>query len=219
MKGLMLKIWGRRNSFNVQKVLWLTGELGLVYEHIPAGGDFGRLDEAEFRGLNPHGRVPLLQDGNIAVWESHAILRYLGAKYGADNFWPDDPAVRSQIDAWMDWTETAFQPNFVNGIFWAYYRTPEAKRDWTLIRKNIRRCAEHLRLLDGIFAGRTYLAGETFSLADIALGTLFYRYFQLDVERPSAPYAEAWYHRLEERSAYREHVMTPFDDLYGRLAY
>ncbi len=77
----MLKVWGRRNSFNVQKVLWLIGELGLAHEHIPAGGDFGRLDEPSFRALNPHGRVPVIEDGDLAVWESHAILRYLAARY------------------------------------------------------------------------------------------------------------------------------------------
>jgi len=68
----MIKIWGRRSSFNVQKVLWLVGELGLVHEHVPAGGSFGRLDEPAFQALNPHCRVPLLQDGDLAVWESHA---------------------------------------------------------------------------------------------------------------------------------------------------
>ncbi len=45
----MLTIWGRRSSFNVQKVLWLAGELGLEYEHVLAGGQHGLLDTAEFR--------------------------------------------------------------------------------------------------------------------------------------------------------------------------
>ena len=60
----MLKVWGRRSSFNVQKVLWLVGELGLAHAHVPAGGDFGRLDEPSFRALNPHGR-PLLTAGAV----------------------------------------------------------------------------------------------------------------------------------------------------------
>ena len=96
----MLKIWGRRNSFNVQKVLWLMGELGLAHEHISAGGSYGLLDEPAFRALNPHGRVPVLQDGDLSVWESHAILRYLAAQYSQGAFWPDEPAMRSHIDRW-----------------------------------------------------------------------------------------------------------------------
>ncbi|WP_244300610.1 glutathione S-transferase N-terminal domain-containing protein, partial [Achromobacter aegrifaciens] len=79
----MLTIWGRRSSFNVQKVLWLAGELGLEYEHVLAGGEHGLRDTAEFRAMNPHGKVPLLRDGATTVWESHAILRYLAARDGA----------------------------------------------------------------------------------------------------------------------------------------
>ena len=95
----MLKVWGRRNSFNVQKVLWLVGELGLAHEHIPAGGDFGRLNEPSFRALNPHGRVPVIEDGDLAVWESHAILRYLAARYDRSRLWSADPAERARVDA------------------------------------------------------------------------------------------------------------------------
>ncbi len=103
----MPTIWGRRSSFNVQKVLWLAGELGLAYEHIPAGGRFGLLDTPEFLRMNPHGRVPLLRDGDTVVWESHAILRYLAARHGAGAFWPADPARRVRADGWMDWAQTA----------------------------------------------------------------------------------------------------------------
>jgi glutathione S-transferase len=119
VKNAMLKIWGRRSSFNVQKVLWLVGELGLAYEHITAGGGFGRLDEPAFLALNPHGRVPVLQDGDVVVWESHTILRYLAARYSGGGFWLDDPADRSRVEGWMDWSQTSLQPDFLNGVFWA----------------------------------------------------------------------------------------------------
>src|SRR5215471_18759090 len=101
----MLKVWGRRSSFNVQKVMWLVGELGLAHEHIPAGGSFGGLDDPAFRALNPHGRVPVIQDDGVAVWESHAILRYLAARYGEQQFWSADPLMRSYADRWMDWSQ------------------------------------------------------------------------------------------------------------------
>jgi glutathione S-transferase len=215
----MLKVWGRRSSFNVQKVLWLVDELGLAHEHIPAGGSFGRLDEPSFRALNPHGRVPVIQDGELAVWESQAILRYLAARYGRDGFWPDDPAERSRIDGWMDWSQTALQPDFLNGVFWGYYRTPEAQRDWPAIRKSIDRCTRHFRLLDDVLATRPFLCGDQLSLADIPAGTALYRYFELDIERPSVPNVAAWYRRLQDRPAYRAHVMLPFGELRGRLDY
>jgi glutathione S-transferase len=214
---MMLKIWGRRSSINVQKVLWLVGELELEHEHIPAGGDFGRLNDPEFRALNPHGRVPVIEDGDVAVWESHAILRYIAARYGGGSFWSEDPAVQSQADRWMDWYQAALAPAIVGGLFWGYYRTPEAKRNWPAIRQSINRCAAHYHLLDQQLAERRYLAGDRISLADIPAGTSLYRYFNLDVPRPPLPNVEAWYERLQERPAFREHVMVPFDELKGRL--
>src|SRR3982074_1877991 len=77
----MLTVWGRRSSFNLQKVMWLVGELGLEHRHIEAGGQFGGLDAPEFRAMNPHGRVPVIDDDGMIVWESHAILRYLAARH------------------------------------------------------------------------------------------------------------------------------------------
>ena len=215
----MLRVWGRRSSFNTQKVLWLVGELGLEHEHIPAGGDFGRLEEPEFRAMNPHGKVPVVEDGGAVVWESHACLRYLAAKYGRGVFWDDDPAERAAVDGWMDWSQTALQPAFLNGVFWGYYRTPEAQRNWPAINRNLARCAEYFALLDGMLAGRPFLLGDRLSLADIPIGTSLYRYFELDIERPDLPHVAAWYRRLQERPPFREHVMLPFGELRGKLDY
>ena len=113
----------------------------------------------------------------------------------------------------MDWTQTTLQPDFLNGLFRGYYRTPEALRDWAAIRESIVKCGEHFRLLDGILASQPFLTGETLSLADIAAGAGLYRYFGLDLERPPLPNVEAWYRRLQERAPYRENVMVSFDDL------
>jgi glutathione S-transferase len=169
--------------------------------------------------LNPHGRVPVLQDGDLAVWESHTILRYLAERYGHGSFWFDDAADRARVESWMDWSQTALQPDFLVGVFWGYYRTPEAQRDWPAIRRSLDRCAEHFRLLDGVLATRPFLLGEELSIADIPIGTSLYRYFELDIERPDLPHVTAWYARLQQHKAYREHVMVPFTELRGRLEY
>lgn len=214
-----LKIWGRRNSSNVQKVMWLVGELHLMHEHISVGGKFGGLDTPEFLAMNPHGRIPVISDNGNIVWESHAILRYLAACYNNAHFWSDDPKARSQIEPWMDWLQTTLQPDFLNGIFWGYYRTPEAQRNWPAIHASIERCSKHFQLLDNILKFKTFLCGDYITLADITIGTMLYRYFELDIERPTIPNVEMWYKRLQERSAYREHVMVPFNDMKGRLTF
>ena len=119
----------------------------------------------------------------------------------------------------MDWSQTALQPDFLMGVFWGFYRTPDAQRDWPAINKSVARSADHFRLLDRVLSTRPFLAGERLSLADIPAGTALYRYFELDIERPAVPHVTAWYRRLQERPAYREHVMLPFAELRGRLDY
>lgn len=216
----MLQVWGRRSSFNVQKVMWLIGELGLAHHHIPAGGQYGIKDSPEFLAMNPHGRVPVIKDDDgTVVWESHSILRYLSARHGQSDFWRDDPVQRSQADRWMDWSQTSLQPAFLSGVFWGFYRTPEAQRDTHAIEKNISECAQYFELLDQVLSGQPFLGGESLTLADIPVGTHLYRYFSLDIPRPHIPHVEAWYQRLQEREAYRQHVMIPFEELFGRLEY
>ena len=117
----------------------------------------------------------------------------------------------------MDWSQTALQPDFLLGVFWAFYRTPEPPRDWPAIRRKIARCAEHFQLLDRVLADRPYLGGDALTLADIPAGTALYRYFELEIERPPVRHVEAWYRRLQERPAYRAGVMVPFGELCGRL--
>jgi glutathione S-transferase len=169
----MLKVWGRRSSFNVQKVMWLIGELELAHEHIDAGGKFGGLDLPDFLAMNPHGRVPVIQDGDAVVWESHAILRYLAARHSAGKFWSYDPVARARVDGWMDWSQTSLQPDFLSGVFWGFYRTPEDRRNWPAIRAALNRCAVHFEKLDRLPRSlRGALATKSVGWARLALPTL-----------------------------------------------
>src|SRR4249919_1089970 len=129
----MLTVWGRRNSINVQKAMWAVGELGLEHRRIDVGGKFGGLDTPEFRKRNPNGLIPVIDDGGVVVWESHAIIRYLAAKYGAGRLWPDDPARRSVSDRWIEWTQTTLQSAFIGGVFWAAFRTPKEQQNLAAI--------------------------------------------------------------------------------------
>jgi len=214
----MLTVWGRRSAFNMQKVLWLVGELGLAHRHVEAGGGFGGLDDPDFLRMNPHGRVPVIDDGGTVVWESHSILRYLAARHGDEVLWPADPGARTRADRWMDWTLADLQPDFMD-LFWGFYRTPAPERDWPAIRAALARLEARYRLLDRELGDRAYLAGPDFTLADVPAGATLFRYFELEIDRPTLPGVEAWYRRLRRRPAYQTHVMQPFDELQGRLGY
>jgi glutathione S-transferase len=212
----MLRIWGRKNSINVQKVMWAVGELGLPHHRIDAGGQFGGLDTEAFSGMNPNRRVPVIDDEGTIVWESNAIVRYLAAKYGAGSLAPADAGIRAQSDMWMDWVLADLQPAFIGGVFFNFYRTPEARRNWQLIRQGIARSVTLFRLLERHLQTRAFVAGDELTMGDIPAGAQLYRFFSLEIDRPSLPRLEEWYKRLTEREPYRAHVMVPFDDLKGR---
>ena len=168
--------------------------------------------------MNPHGRVPTLRDGDQVVWESDAIVRYLAARYGSGTLWPADPAARARIDQWQAWANTALYPDWIK-LFWMRVRTPEAQQDAAAIEALRARCAERFRVLDDQLAGRTFVAGEALSLADISAGMTLYRWFEMPIARPETPEVTAWYHRLQARAPFRKAICVPFDDLTGKLAY
>lgn len=213
-----LTIWGRRSSFNVQKVLWALDELGLSYEHRDAGGSYGGLETPDFLAMNPHGRVPVVRDGSLVVWESNSIVRYLAARYGAGSLWPVSPAERSFADRWIDWSATALQPDFMK-LFWGHYRTPAAQRNLPELDSALAACTRHYRALDSHLAKQPFLASDVFTMADIPAGTSLYRYFKMGLPVEQPPAVMAWYERLQCRGAFQRHVMVPFDELHGRLAY
>jgi glutathione S-transferase len=214
----MITLWGRRNSVNVQKVLWTLDEIGLPFEHVDAGGGAGGLDDPGFRAMNPHGRIPVLRDGETSVWESNTIVRYLCAAYAPDRLCPTSPPQRAGAEEWMDWETALLQPALM-GLFWGFYRTPAAERDVARNRDLEAHSAEVITILDRWLGERRFVAGDAFSMADIPAGTLMFRYFGIEIARPHAPHVEAWRLRLAERIAYKTHVMRPFDELFGRLAF
>ena len=216
--SLELTLWGRTSSANVQKVLWALAELGLPYEHKLVGGAYGGLDEPHYRAMNPNRLVPTLQDGDLVVWESHAIIRYLSAAYGADTLWRENVRERAIVDQWTDWTATTFQPAWIS-VFWLFVRTPSEQYDRKAIAAAYAKTVSALRILDVHLADRDYLAGNRLSYADIAAGVALYRWFTMDIDRPAMPGVENWYRRLEQRPAFRQAVMVSYAELVGRLAF
>jgi glutathione S-transferase len=204
----MLKIWGRTNSVNVKKALWCVEELGLQYERRDAGREHGVVDSPEYRKLNPNGLVPTIDDDGFILWESHAIVRYLCAKHAPGVLWPDDLRIRADADRWMDWTGATLNPT-MRVAFWELVRTPAAERNAQAIADSIARSGELLVMVDGVLAGRPYIAGDAFTMGDIPLGCHVYNWMAMPIVRRPLPHLEAWYERLTTRPAYRKVVMLP----------
>ena len=212
----MLKIYGRTNSINVQKVMWLVAELGLPHTRIDVGGKFGGLNTPQYLAMNPNGLIPVIDDDGVILWESHAIVRYLSAKHAMGSWCPAQPDARAQADQWMDWMATTLSKGF-SGLMMGFIRTSPAKHDWTAIRADQARAAQDYALLDRHLAARSYMLGDQITMGDIPVGASLFRYFTFGLERPALPNVEAYYERLKARPAYREHVMVSYDDLKGTI--
>jgi len=205
----MIEIWGRKNSVNVQKVLWCCDELGIPYERVDAGGAFGGTREPEYLAMNPTGLIPSIQDDGFTLWESNTIVRYLAAKYGAGSLWPEHPAPRALAEKWMDYQLGTLWVAF-RAAFLGLVRTPPEKRDRDQIRTSLESTAEALAILDAHLDGEEYVAGADLTIGDVALGSTVYRWLNMEIERPEMLNLEAWHSRLSTRPAYQKNVVVPF---------
>ena len=203
----MVKVYGRITSSNVMKVLWTLSELGVDYDRVDAGMAYGVVDTPEYRALNPNGRVPTIQDGELILWESNAIIRYLAAKYGGKALWPSDLAHRADLDRWMDWQQTTLNPAFTP-VFWGLVRTAPKDRNYDTIKAAIGASCNAIEILEHRLKDQKWLGDHTISIADIPLGPNLHRFFNLDFERPNLPNVRAWYDRMCERPAFQQHVSS-----------
>ena len=203
----MLKIWGRASSSNVQKVLWCCAELGIEFERLDVGGPFGGNRDPEYLRMNPNGLVPTVKDGNLVMWESNTICRYLAATRNGEHLYPRDPAGRTDVERWMDWQLAVIGPPMGQLLFGLVRSTPET-RDDAVIEAARRRAAAAWTIIDDEVKNRPYLAGDHLSLAEIVLGTQIYRWFAFPIERPELPDLRAWYDRMHQRPGFKKHIET-----------
>jgi len=201
----MLKVWGRKTSSNVQKVMWAIGDLGLEHERVDIGGPFGKNKDPAYLAMNPNGLVPTVEDGDVMIWESNSIVRYLATKYGSGKLEPVDLKTRALASQWMDWQLSVAAPA-IFGAFWGLIRTPPEKRDHAAIAESQRKTTEAMKIFDANLAKRAYAAGENFSMGDIPVGIMVYRFRQLVPDRPPLPNLERWYAQIEKRPGFRDHV-------------
>ncbi|WP_341860812.1 glutathione S-transferase N-terminal domain-containing protein [Gymnodinialimonas sp. 57CJ19] len=190
-------LWGRPSSVNVQKVLWALSESAVPFDHHIVGGKYGGTDTATFKVMTPVPRVPVLQDGDLTLWESHAILRHLAG------------GVPPLADQWMEYTTSTLQPAFLQ-MFYELVRTAPADRT---------KDAEALKAtflaavapLEWQLRKTQWLGGDSFGMADIAAGAMMVR--ACDLCDPLSPQVARWYEQLQTRPAYRAVVMTSYEEL------
>jgi glutathione S-transferase len=199
----MLKVYGRANSINVRKVLWMLEELGLKYEREDWGRGFRATDDPVFRAINPVGVVPVIDDGDFRLRESNTIVRYLAEKHGRADLYPKDLKTRATTESFMDWASTDFgagmRPVFHGLVVKnpAYVNQVEAgAKEW----------AQQMDVLEQHLASKgPFVMGKSFTIGDIPVGLVVNRWYSVNFPKPTFKAVAAYYDRLTERPPYRLH--------------
>lgn len=200
---LMLKVYGRANSINVRKVLWMLAELDLPYEREDWGRGYRPTDDPVFQKINPVGVVPVIDDGDFRLRESHTIVRYLADKHGRADLYPEELRQRARVEMWMDWAATEFADG-MRPVFHALVVKNPAYAG--MVDSAAKQWARQMQVLEQHLAGSgPYVAGQSFTVGDIPVGLVVNRWFSVDFQKPAFPSVAAYYDRLGERPAYRLH--------------
>ena len=198
----MLKIWGRISSINVRKVVFTAQELGLPFQRIDAGSEFGVVKTPGYLARNPNALVPLLEDGEVELWESNVIVRYLCAKHSPGQLYPLDLPRRFDAERWMDWQQTTLNPAGRNA-FIQWFRTPADQRSMELIAQSTAATEPLLAMLDAHLSRQPFIAGDRLTMADIPIACEVHRWQALPQARPEREHLQRWYNMLQTRPAAR----------------
>lgn len=197
----MIKLYDFPRSPNARKVRIVLAEKGLPYEKVPVDLSQGEQKKPEFLKLNPYGKVPVLTDGDAAIYESTIINEYLEEKYPTPPLMPKDAAGKARARMMEDFCDSHFMVS-MGPLVRQILFTPENQRDQKVIDSSREEMREHLRRLDRELAGREYLAG-TFSLADAAFTPSVVFLPMLGVEIDSSlKKVHAWLERLKARPSF-----------------
>jgi len=199
----MLKVYGRANSINVRKVLWMLGELGLPFEREDWGRGYRPTSDPVFRAINPVGVVPVVDDGDFRLRESNTIVRYLADKHGRADLYPKDLKQRATVESWMDTASTEFAEGMRPVFHGLVVKNPAFVG---LVEEGAKQWAGQMRVLeDHLARSGPYVMGQAFTIGDIPVGLVVNRWFSVDFAKPELKAVAAYYERLSERPPYRAH--------------
>ena len=201
----MIVVLGRANSSNVQKVLWLFDEIGLPFERIDRGGKFGGLDDPDYRALNPNGLVPTVIDGDLVMWESHAILRHYARQNPGAGLFPGDAGDALRSDMVMDWNHTTLWMSLRPSFLGVYRQGKAIESDE--IQQALDKVAGPIATLEGLLDGRDYVGGS-FGIGDIPPAISLSRYLALGRDLAPWPNVNAWYQRAAARPGFQARVFV-----------
>ena len=192
----MLRIYGSPKSRTV-RVLWMVGELGLAYDHKDWLPRAPETQTPDYRALNPNGRVPTIDDDGFILTESMAINFYLAKKHKSP-LYPADPKNEALVLQWSLWETDRLDRQLVNYV--RHTREyPEAQRKPEIAAEMWKEMTASFDVLESALKKNEWLAGPSFSVADLNVSAALYRALTLDLGK--WPKLKAWLNRCWERPA------------------
>lgn len=184
-------------------VIWALKELGLEYENIPVNPFQGENKTPEYLAINPNGLVPTLQEGEFVLWESMAINAYLAKNYGEGLLWTDDPKEEALIMQWSLFGIQSLDKHAVNCILHKQ-ALPEEMRDATILAEAEQALIPHLAMLNDYLAGKDYLVGGRFTIADLNLAAMLDYARKAGYDFSDYAHVQTWLSKCLERPHRRE---------------
>ncbi len=199
----MMKLYNMTLSGHAHRVVLALSLLGLEAEMIEVDVLGGEQRSDAFRAINPEGKVPVLTDGDVTVYESTAILTYLAAKYDDGTWMPRDPVLLAEVQKWFIWSANELAPGAARARVIKVFGAPFDLETAQELGRTF------LKKLDRSLDGKHYLVGERATFADVAI----YSYVAHAPEGglPLEPYpnVQAWISRIEKLDRFIAMPKTP----------
>ena len=195
----MIELFGTAASRS-SRVIWALEELKLDYSHHPVDHRKGETRSDDFLLMSPNGRIPILRNGDDLLAQSMAINLYLASEFGPNSLFPAKSAIRAACFEWTLWAATEMEPH--SGARAVELQKPAEAQSKAVVERANAGIEAALSFLEKRLAGKRYLAGEDFSLADLnAVGPIEYCQ-RSKFDMSGWPVVTAWLDRCQTRPAY-----------------
>jgi glutathione S-transferase len=184
------------------RVHWALEEVGVPYDKVKIDLAAGEQRTPEYLALNPNGRVPLLVVDDVPVFESLAILLYLGERYGVEKgLFPELGPKRAEAFKWMAWTNVTLGEQVTRLLRNTSDRFPAEEKNPKAAEGAKKEIADLLGMVDRALEGREYLVDDHFTLADLAIVAFLPFMARLGVDYGPFKNVQAWMGRCVSRPA------------------
>jgi glutathione S-transferase len=195
----VVRLYGVRQS-RAARSLWALEELGVPYELVETPLGSGT-QSAEYRSVNPNGRIPALVDGDLTLFESLAINLYLARKYDKGGLWPRTLEDEARAVQWSIWAMTELEPQLMVVLMNRMFLPPN-QRDAAAANAAEEKLGPALGVLDGALAGKGHLLGATFTIADLNVASVLAWALFAKVDLAKAPNVRRWLQECVVRPAF-----------------